>query len=429
VSWFPKIFRKVVDFRAGWKINGVTVTATANQINAAAAPTAATVPVADAGGRYAGENVEACLQEIAGAGRVGETVKQAADDAAAAAAAAATADGKAVAAQGTADAAGLLAAAKYALPVGGIPDTDLAAAVQALLALAGTALQTFNLLTATPVNAVAATGTLTIAGVVIDGETVTIGGDVYEFCTDAAQSLTPGSDFAVDIEANADKAQGTLTVDTQPTAGDTMTIGAKVYTFVPDGTANADGEVSIGTNLGTAQANIVAAINGTDGHNAAHPLVSAAAFAANDCVITAFIGGTAGNSIATTETFTAGTNVFDAAVLGTTQAGTDCANTDAVTALVTSITTNDTQGVGAADGGGGTVGLTADIRGAAANAIATTEAMANGSFGAGTLAGGVDGTVGTQWELKVDASYLYVCVAANDVTGRNWRRITIGAAY
>ena len=40
----------------------------------------------------------------------------------------------------------------------------------------------------TPVNAVASQGTLTISGVAIDGETVTIGSDVYEFCADAAQS-------------------------------------------------------------------------------------------------------------------------------------------------------------------------------------------------------------------------------------------------
>ena len=62
---------------------------------------------------------------------------------------------------------------------------------------------------ATPVNAVAATGTLTISGVAIDGETVTIGTDVYEFCADTAQSLTAGSDFAIDITSYATKAQGT----------------------------------------------------------------------------------------------------------------------------------------------------------------------------------------------------------------------------
>ena len=283
--------------------------------------------------------------------------------------------------------------------------------------------------TATPVNAVAASGTLTISGVVIDGETVTIGSDVYEFCADAAQSLTAGSDFAADIEAHTTKSAGSLTVDTQPTAGDTMTIGAKVYTFVPNGTANADGEISIGANLGAAQTNIVAAINGSDSVNTAHTQVSAAAFAANASVITALVGGVAGDLIATTETFTAGSNIFDAATLGTTVAGADCTAANAVTALVTSITANDTAGVGGADGDGDTVVLTADTRGTAGNAIATTEAMANGAFGAVTLENGVDGTVGAQWDVEVDASYLYVCIAANTISGNNWRRIALGSAY
>lgn len=281
----------------------------------------------------------------------------------------------------------------------------------------------------TPVNAVAATEVLTIAGVAIDGETMTIGDDVYEFCADAAQSLTGGSDFAIDIESDTTKSQGTLTVDTQPTSGDTMTLGSKVFTYVPNGTANADGEISIGTDLATAQANIVAAINGTDSINTAHTQVSAAAFSTNDSVITALVGGVAGDSIASTETFTAGTNVFDAATLGTTTAGVDCTAANAVTAIVVSVTANDTEGVGAADGAGDTVDLTADTKGTAANSIATTETMANGSFGNTTLTGGINGTVGTQWQTHVDTSYLYVCIAANTVAGANWRRVSVGSVY
>ncbi len=280
----------------------------------------------------------------------------------------------------------------------------------------------------TPVNAVAAAGTLTISGVAVDGETVTIGHDVYEFCADAAQTLSTG-DFPVDITSYVTASQGTLTVDTNPTAGDTMTIGSKVYTFVPNGTANADGEIDVETLLAGTQANIVAAINGTDGHNVAHTQVTAADFATNASVITALVGGVVGDSIATTETFTAATNVFDAATLGTTRAGADCTAANAVTALVASINANDTMGVGAADGTGDTVVLTADTKGAAANSFATTETMANAAFGAATLSGGVDGTVGAQWDLLVDASYLYIAVAANTVSDANWRRISLGTVY
>ena len=278
----------------------------------------------------------------------------------------------------------------------------------------------------TPVNAVAATETLTISGVVVDGETVTIGDDVYEFTADAAQSTTNPANFVVDIETYTTKSSGTLTVDTQPSSGDTMTIGEKVYTFVPDGTANADGEISIGTDLATAQANIVAAINGDDGFNEPHTLVSAGDFASDDVTITALVGGVAGDEIATTETFTAGTNVFAAAVLGS---GADCTAPNAVTALVAAITASDTQGVGAADGAGDTVVLTADVKGVAGNDIDVAETMANGAFVATALAGGVDGTVGAMNQVKLDDTYLYVCVADNGISDANWRRITLGSAY
>ena len=285
---------------------------------------------------------------------------------------------------------------------------------------------------ATPVNAVAATKTLTISGVVIDGETVTIGDDIYEFCADAAQSLSTGT-IAVDIEATSTKSQGTLTIDTQPTAGNTMTIGTKVYTFVPVGTANADGEVSVGTDLATAKTAIVAAINGTDSVNTAHTQVTAAAFAVNNCVLTALIGGVAGDLIATTETFTAGSNIFDAVTLGTTTPGVDCVQADAVTALALAITTSDTQGVGGVDGAGDTVVLTADTKGDAGNDMLIGETMANGAFAGGAvlLSGGIDGTIGTVIGQIVhyDATYLYYLNAVNTISDNNWRRITKGSVY
>lgn len=282
-----------------------------------------------------------------------------------------------------------------------------------------------------PVNAVAATGILTISGVVIDGETVTIdnplvaGSDVYEFLADEAQSKTLPTNKAVDITDYVVKATGNLTIDTQPTSGDTMTIGTKVYTFVPEGTDNANGEIGIGSDLATAQAAIVAAINGTDGVNAPHPLVSAGAFAANVSAITALVGGTVGNAIATTETFTAGTNIFAAATLAT---GADCSAANAVTALVAAITALDTQDVSATDGAGDTVDIAANI-GVAGNNIATTETMANGVFANVKLAGGINGTVGLAGSVMVDATYLYVAIADNTVGGANWRRIAVGNVY
>lgn len=287
----------------------------------------------------------------------------------------------------------------------------------------------------TPVNAVAATKNLALTGVVVDGETITInnpavpGSDVYEFLADAAQTKTSPTNIPIDITSFTTKATVNLTIPTSaPTAGDTMTIGTKVYTFVPYGSDHEDGEVSVGLNLATAQAAIVAAINGTDDHNEPHPLVSAAAFAANVCAITALIGGTAGNSIASTETFTAAGNVFSAATLTT---GADCTAANADGAIVAAITASDTQAVGAAQGTGTTVDLTADVAGVAGNSIAISETMTNGAFagGATTLSGGVNGTVGYAGTALVDSTYVYFCVADNPITGQNWRRVSLGSAY
>jgi hypothetical protein len=111
---------------------------------------------------------------------------------------------------------------------------------------------------------------------------------------------------------NATASAGTLTVDTNPTAGDTMTIGIDTYTFVAN--AGYEGEIEIGGTLGATQANIVAAVNGTDLFNVANPYASLGDFSTDESAVTPLKIGNDSN-VATTETFTAGTNVFDAAAL------------------------------------------------------------------------------------------------------------------
>lgn len=276
----------------------------------------------------------------------------------------------------------------------------------------------------TPRNATAATATLGISGVVIHGEIVNIGDDVYEFAADEANAVQDGN-IPVDISGDTVASSGVLTLAAQPTAGDTMTIGEKVYIFVPVGTDTADGEVSIGADLAIAKTNLVAAINGTDGISEPHPLVSASAFAVNDCTITALVGGAAGDLIATTETFTSGLNIFAAITLGS---GVDCTAAKAVTALVAAITADDTQGVSATDGTGDTVVLTAEV-GASGNDVSVSTTMANASFGdaATELSGGLNGTVSSGVQFMANGTDTYVCLAANTITGTNWRKVTIGA--
>lgn len=181
---------------------------------------------------------------------------------------------------------------------------------------------------------------LRVASAVTDAETITIGGEVFEISThETAGDITSGN-IAVEMAADGVAAQGTLTVDTQVTADDTMTVGDTTYTF--KATASAAGEITIGGTLGATQTNIVAAING-DALNTANTKAKAAAFSGNNSVITALRSGTVGNSIATTETFTAGTNVFDAATLGTTTAGVDPTGEEFIDAVLTVINASSTK--------------------------------------------------------------------------------------
>lgn len=276
----------------------------------------------------------------------------------------------------------------------------------------------------TPVNAVAASLDFTLSGVVIDGETLSLGADIYEMLADAVQSKADPGNLAIDITSYVTGSTVTLTIDTQVLSADTMTVEGVIYTFVPNGTANAEGEIGVGTDLASCQDAIVDAINGVDGVNTKHPLVSAGAFGGNDSVFTVDVGGVAGDAYESTENFDEVTNVFSATTFGS---GADCSAANAVTAIVAAITALDTEGVGAVDGTGDVVELLAEVAGVAANLIAVETTCANGTFaGAATeLEGGIDGTVAFAGTIRVDASYLYLPLADNTVADANWCRLAI----
>lgn len=270
----------------------------------------------------------------------------------------------------------------------------------------------------TPVNAKSAKATLTISSVSIHGEIVTIGDDIFEFAADEAQTVSDPGNIPVDITAHTVKGSVTLTVAAQPTSGDMMTIGTKVYTFVPVGTDTADGEISIGDDLEEAQENIVAAINGDGAFNLPHPLVSAEDFANDACAVTALIGGTAGNSIASTKTFASGSNVFSADHL---EGGGNCSGANTITDLTEAINTDGTQGITAV-AGDGKITLTVDEEGEAGNLIPVSDTMANGEFGVGveTMKGGVDAKVGIPGTICVDDTNLYIAVDFD-----TWKKVTL----
>lgn len=284
----------------------------------------------------------------------------------------------------------------------------------------------------TPVNAANASGLLTLTGVVKHGDLVSVynpeneEGDVYEFLACVEEELSDGATAPVFILNNTVKASVNLTMVAQASPGDTMTIGNKVYTFRLAGDVDTDGEIGLVSGLAASQEMLVEAINGTDGINEPHPLVTAGDFVENVCTITAIYGGTAGNSISSVETFSNVGNVFASDTLLN---GADCSAANAVTALVSAINDLDTQGVTAAPGTGTKVALTADVPGVLGNDIETEATMANGSFGAAKMSGGVDGTVGSVRDIYVDSSWAYFCVAPNTITGKNWRRVSLGSAF
>jgi len=110
------------------------------------------------------------------------------------------------------------------------------------------------------------------------------------------------------IDANGVASIGTLTSDaTAPANGDTVTIDTKVYTFKTTLTM-AEGEVLIGASAAAALDNLKSAINHTTGNGATyycvaeHPTVIAITNTDTTQVVRARAVGTAGNSIASTDT-------------------------------------------------------------------------------------------------------------------------------
>ncbi len=292
--------------------------------------------------------------------------------------------------------------------------------------------------TATPVNAVAATGVLTSSG-----------------------ALVP-----------AKHGGSTLTNDTTNIeAGKIITIGTTVYTFAADPTGNPF-EVDLGSDAEDSAANLAAAINadGTDDDEygagtTAHPDFYAASSDATTVVIVARVPGD-DNNADVTESDDAGwtwtgadiangvAGVTDAAatfVIGTRtyMFVNELSETSGATAIVDQILYGGSEAVALdnmklAINAGATAGtnystgtvvnadvtattntntaqtVAAKVSGVIGNAIATTETLANTAWGAVVLESGVDGTVGVKGEVTWDATGFYICLLANTIADANW---------
>jgi hypothetical protein len=337
----------------------------------------------------------------------------------------------------------------------------------------------------------AASSTLTLANNLTDGNRIVIGSTTYTLRETLAQAydVLIGVDASATLDnliAAINKAAGEgstygtgtvahPTVSAAAGAGDTATITAKAPGVAGNAIATLEygaaaswtgatlsggadtvaNEVLVEVTAEACINNLVAAATGGSGAGTKYSTgteqpddVEVSKGSAATIEVEALAAGTAGNSIAVAEDMANG--AWDHATLnGGVDAVAEAADTvlvgasasDTIDNLIAAINgaagEGSTYGTGtavhadvaAAAGAGDTMTITAKTRGAAGNAIATTENDSNTSWGDTTLLGGVNGTLGDQWDIKVDASYLYVCVAANGVTGQNWRRVSLGTAY
>ena len=226
-----------------------------------------------------------------------------------------------------------------------------------------------------------ATGTLNFSGVVADAQTINISTDRYEF--DSDDSITAGN-IAVSVGLDV-AATGTLNFTGVVADAQTINISTDRYEFDTDGSTTG-GNIAVDLN-GTGTPNVTAtnaAIQFTAEVTANDTVAVGAARSGDVVTLTADATGTAGNSITTTETCT--NAAFEAATL-TGGTAVDLTATNAAIQFTSTVTVNDTIGVGATRSGD-VVTLKADSPGIAGNSIATTETCANAAFGAATLTGG-----------------------------------------
>lgn len=238
---------------------------------------------------------------------------------------------------------------------------------------------------------VAASAMLTFVGPIADGETVSVGGDVYEFSADG--SVEAGH-IAVNISTLLAPAEGSVAFGVNAAEGNQLTVGDTTYMFTA--TADAAGEVAIGGTAAATAANLENAINGTDTINAANVAVVASNVEGDATVeLTARASGSAGNSITLSGTLAEGITISAMAD------GDDATAAEVIPVLLAAEQLSGTAPIAMTSPSEGVVVVTADVAGTAAESILVATTCANGSFNTPNLEGGVDYVAGSAEVLAV----------------------------
>jgi hypothetical protein len=239
----------------------------------------------------------------------------------------------------------------------------------------------------------------------------------------AAHMEAAGAAVPAGITATAVDEVVTLTVDIMGTAGDglvcsdTLTAGAGVSGNTAGGQdcAKADAQTAFEAALAIQASTIYTFV----------------AFGGGDTsVVTCNIGGTAGDALAAVVT-SAGSSTFAGG--GTLGSGADIQDS-VLDGLIIAADADGAVAYVLSQGGGTTILVNAIVLGVLANAIIFTEALTGATMtGTGTLGGtgativGVDGTVAAQWDVLIDAAYIYIAVLANTIEDQNWERVGISS--
>lgn len=237
-----------------------------------------------------------------------------------------------------------------------------------------------------------AVNVLRVAGIVKDGETITIGSQVFEVDFDTEPTITAGRN-RIDLSAapSVVAAFGTLTFAGNAVAAETVTINGQVYTWAA--VVGAANTVLVGANAAASIVNLVAAINATPASagvlfgaaTVANAGVTAVDGAGDTVVVTARAKGTVGNAITTTEGMT------NASWGGATLAsGADATAAHFVDAFVLAVAAVD-AGVQAFDISDNEVLVVSTRQSTAAAATTETMATANNAWANATMVGGGPG--------------------------------------